>query len=149
LNSVPNTGFVRIEIKLKQKDKIKHILDDYSLGKNNVFESRSLELLVGCINFITARSKKNRVTSKYKKQQSWKSFLESDVQKVNWTKLNKIRAKNRANSDCNLVKKRVSRQATMISNLMKVGEIIGAKDDIIRCIAEQSGYALIKVCEDV
>lgn len=145
----PDTKFIRIEIKLKQKDKIAYLLDRYKSDDLQLFESRSLEMLVGCINFITRLSKRTRTPSKYKMQKSWESFLNSDIQKPNWSKIYKEKAKKREQIDLAGSQKSALRLGTMTSNLMKKGELLGHKDEIIKAIARNSGYAFTEVCEDL
>ena len=70
----PNTKFWRIEIKLKHHDKIKYILDVYHDKKRKEFESKCLEALVKCINFVTPGTKKQSIP---RKQPMWLSFLNS------------------------------------------------------------------------
>ena len=103
----PDTGFIRFEIKFRNRDKIEYLLENYSRKNPEQFESRSREALVSCIDFITPQSKKRRTVSKYRKQRSWKKFLGSDVKRVNWNEILKEKRANRAKSDKEMADKTI------------------------------------------
>lgn len=128
----PDTGFIRIEIKFKSKEKIHFMMDRYKDIDPKKFKSNSLKLLVGCIDFVTAKSKRTRKPESYVKQGSWKAFLGSDIKKVSWKHLSEQRNKNRAASDAESLGKKVKRAETMMRNLKeKYGE-----EEISRMLAE-------------
>jgi hypothetical protein len=134
-------SLIRIEVKLKDKDKIAYILEKYSDSHPELFESRSLELLESCINFVTASTKKKRA-AKRKQQQSWKSFLGSDIKKVNWSKLRRERLKNRNISDAEACNKSSKRLGTMLKNHVVRGTILSSKEEVIKQIADHSGLRI-------
>jgi len=141
----PNTKFWRIEIKLKSKHKINHILESYSVENIKTFERRSIQTLVGCINFVSPPSKKTRCLVRYKKQKAWKEFLESDVTKINWNKVRRETIASLSQMDIDtLLWKRANRQAKMLKNLVTESETVGLEEEIIRQLAEATGYKLIK-----
>jgi len=140
----PDTKFIRIEIKIKNNNKIEYVLENYS-GKNlEQFHTRCRELLVSCINFITASSKKNRVASKYKKQAEWEAFLESDVKKIKWSEVHRLKLENRQQSDIDFFNKKIKRQATMVNNMINKLTVMRPKEDIKKLFAGYSGYQLIE-----
>jgi hypothetical protein len=95
------------------------MLEEYSDIDPQRFKSRSLELLVGCIDFVTAKSKKTRKPENYVRQVSWKAFLGSDIKKVSWKQLSEERNANRVASDNENLDKEVNRAATRLKNLIK------------------------------
>jgi hypothetical protein len=140
----PDTRFIRIEIKFRAKEKIDYILENYS-GKNlEQFNTRSLESLVSCINFITPRSKKNRIASKYKKQPAWEAFLGSDVKKIKWSEVHRMKRENRQQSDNEFIDKKIRRQATMVNNMLNKASIILSEKEALNQFANYSGYILMK-----
>jgi hypothetical protein len=139
-----DTGFLRIELKIKSNDKITYLLENYSSKKLDQFNTRSLETLVSCINFITGQSKRNGVLSKYKKQAAWLAFLESDIQKVKWSEVLKEITANRVKSDNATFDKRIRRQATMVNNMVKNLAAIHPEEDILKLFEANSGFKLVK-----
>jgi len=140
----PDTKFIRIEIKIKNNNKIEYVLENYS-GKNlEQFHTRCRELLVSCINFITTSSKKNRVASKYKKQAEWEAFLESDVKKIKWSEVHRLKLENRQQSDIDFFDKKIKRQATMVNNMINKLTVMRPEEDIKKLFAGYSGYQLIE-----
>jgi len=129
----PNTKYWRIEIKLKHNDKIKHVLENYSDKKRQQFEKRSLETLVKCINFVTPGSKKK---SNPRKQPSWQSFLNSDVKKINWSKIYKERALRSETSEKELFDKRLKRINKMKDNLTEKYSDLHSKDEINKMLTD-------------
>lgn len=123
----PDTKYWRIEIKLKHNDKIKYVLENYSDKKRQQFETRSLETLVKCINFVTPGSKKK---SNPRKQPSWQSFLKSDVKTINWSKIYKERATRCELSDKELFDKKLKRIKKMKDNITEKYSGSYSKDDI-------------------
>jgi hypothetical protein len=140
----PDTRYIRIEIKFKRKDKIEYLLEDYSTKNIEKFNSRCLESLVSCINFITAQSKKNRVASRYKKQRAWESFLGSDIVKIKWSTIYNERHNNRSDSDDATISKGIRRQATMINNMIGRLKPILSEEDVVMQFERYSGYKLVK-----
>ncbi|MBC7949668.1 MAG: hypothetical protein H7Y42_17410, partial [Chitinophagaceae bacterium] len=141
----PDTKLIRIEIKFKKKEKIEYILENYSTNNLQQFNKRSLESLVGCINFVTAQSKKNRVKSKYIKQPSWALFLNSEVDDINWSKIHKERRDNRSISDEATIDKSMSRIAVMTNNIIKRSSVIlQSEEEVLRRFSKKLGYRLIK-----
>ncbi len=130
---------IRIEVKLKDKDKIAYLLENYCDENPIQFETRSLELLNSCINFVTLTNKKRR---KRQQQPSWRKFLESDIKEVNWSKLRAERLKNRIESDKTTLEKSVKRQATMLRNVVARGAILSSKQQVIKQLEELSGFRL-------
>jgi len=139
-----DTKLIRIEIKVKKKEKIEYILENYSTKNLQLFETRSLETLVSCINFVRVQSKRNRVKAKYKKQPSWESFLESKVDDINWRKIHEERLKNRSEADEATFEKRISRQATMLKNMIIRSMATHPEEDVLRLLSELSGYHVKK-----
>lgn len=140
----PDTGLIRFELKIKDNAKIEYILENYSSKNIEVFQTRSLETLVSCINFITYQSKKNRIMSKYKKQPSWELFLGSDIKKIKWSEIHKERRTNRLESDNTTFHKRITRQATMVNNMVRKLKAIHSEENILKCFSELSEYRLVK-----
>jgi hypothetical protein len=60
-----DTGYLRIEIKFRNEDKIRYLLDSYSDQKPDKFNKKSLRLLVSCIDFITSETKKTKKPKQY------------------------------------------------------------------------------------
>lgn len=140
----PDTKFWRIEIKLKDPKKIAYVLENYSDKHRQHFEARSLEVLVSCINFVTARSKKDRDASKYKKQLSWQSFLASDVKRVIWSRINKEKEKNRSLSRKDSFDKNTKRLGAWLGNTISRYSDLHSEEKILQSIAESTGYKLVK-----
>ena len=140
----PETGFIRFEIKFKKKEKIEYILEDYSSKNLERFHSRSLESLISCINFITPRSKKNRIASKYKKLPEWKAFLGSDIKRIKWREIHAEKLHNRINCDEANIGKSIRRQATMVRNMIGRLREIHPEKDILKQFADHAGYKLVK-----
>ena len=135
----PNTKYWRIEIKLKHNDKIKYVLENYSDKKRQQFEDRSLETLVKCINFVTPGSKKK---SNPRKQPSWQSFLNSDVKKINWSKIYKERAIRSELSEKELFDKRLKRIKKMKDNITEKYSDLHSKDEINKMLTDKSEFSL-------
>lgn len=140
----PDTRIIRLELKIKDKHKIEYILEKYSSKNIEVFQTRSLETLVSCINFITYQSKKNRIMSKYKKQPSWELFLGSDIKKIKWSEIHKKRRINRQESDNAIFHKRITRQATMVNNMVRKLKLMHSEENILKCFSDLSEYQLVK-----
>lgn len=87
INISPKSGRISMVLKIRKKQKIQYLLQDYGclISQLQAFEIRSCELLVSCIDFVTVRSKKNRVKSRYERQASWQSFLGHKVEAINWS----------------------------------------------------------------
>ena len=119
-------------------------MEDYSRKNLGQFHTRSLESLVSCINFITARSKKNRVASKYKKQPEWKSFLGSEIKRIKWSDINAEKLKNRIHSDEATFDKRIRRQATMVRNMIRRLRTIHPEAEVLNLFSVHAGYKLVK-----
>lgn len=87
-------GRISLALKIRKKVKIWYILEDYGryLSQREAFEARSRSLLASCINFVTARSKKNRVKARYERQGSWRAFLGHEVEAINWSSLLPVRS---------------------------------------------------------
>lgn len=141
----PETGFIRFEIKFKNKDKIEYLLENYSSKHPEQFESRSLGALVSCINFISHQSKMNKNAKKYIKQRPWKKFLGSDIKPIKWSKILKDKSKNRVKSDNETADKSIRRNSTIIKNMLKRLRTIVPEEEILKQFAYNSGYILVKM----
>jgi hypothetical protein len=124
---------------LKHNDKIKYVLENYSDKKRQQFEKRSLETLVKCINFVTPGSKNK---SNPRKQPSWQAFLNSDVKKINWSKLYKERAIRREISEKELFEKRIKRIKKMKDNITEKYSDLHSKDEINKMLTDKSEFSL-------
>lgn len=80
-----NTGYLRLEIKFRDKFKIRQILGTLTPNREQ-FEDICRRALVSCINFIRPSSRKSRNPKKYKMHPGWKAFLGGNVQKIVWSK---------------------------------------------------------------
>lgn len=140
----PDTGYVRIEIKVKSEDKIKYLLDKYSMDNIHDFEQKSIQLLVGCIDFYTATSKKNRASAKHVRQQSWQNFLETNIKKVNWDEKKREMKATRILSEGITCERQIKNCAAMLQNL--VGRLSNkmSPEEIIWQIDLQTGNILSK-----
>lgn len=140
----PATECLRFEIKVKDNIKILHLLDKYKETNRMKFDNRCKQLLVSCINFITAGSKKNRVKSKYKMTGAWKSFIESDVKSVNWSELRRQRSNNRIITDNICFEKRMSRLSSLLNSTVKREKSTHEVKDILRVLSDKSGFNILK-----
>lgn len=141
----PDTGFIRIEIKFKDQNKINYLLKNHSKKKTRRFKKRSLKLLVSCINFIKWPNKKDKVTAGYIKQPSWLSFLESDIQKISLRVVYNERVQSRIESDIYALDKSSKRNGTIIKNMINKYSKFKHTNEIINQFAVDSGYYLVKV----
>ena len=138
----PKTGFIRIEIKFRNKSKIRYILEHYNDKKLEQFENSSLELLVNFIDFITPQSKKNE--RRYKRQRSWRAFLGSDIKRIKWSQIFKEKYANRKKSDVETVNKGIRRALATVNNTVKRLRTIESEEEINKRLANGTGYSLIK-----
>lgn len=136
----PDTGFIRFEIKFKSKVKIDYILDGYDTQNNGEFQKRSLRALVGCINFIRPFSKGKRNSAKDIKQDSWKSFLGSDINKVNWNKEVIIKKTNRFEADNYKSNDLIKDLAGKLQNIVSRASILTPEAEVLRKLSEYSGF---------
>ena len=81
----PDTKQLRLEIKFRDKFKIRQLLGTLVQG-NAQFEDICRRALVSCINFIRPSSRKSRKPEKYKMHPEWEAFLGGNVQKIVWSK---------------------------------------------------------------
>lgn len=136
----PDTGFIRFEIKFKSKLKIEYLLDGYDTQNNDEFHQKSLGALVGCINFIKPFSKGKRNGAKDIKQDSWKLFLGSDINKINWSKdvikkeINRFEADNYKSN--NLIKN----LAGKLQNIVSRASIMIPEEEVLKKLSEYSGF---------
>lgn len=135
----PKTQHMRLEIKFKDAAKIQYILEGYSPENIDQFEARCLKSLVSCIDFVTPSSKRRRAP---KRQLLWKSFLGSDVKRLNWSKLNAKRRVRRAASDASAFAKSMSRLGTTVGNLVDRYKGEYSEEAIIKELSEFSGIDL-------
>ena len=142
----PKTRCIRIEVKLKEKDQIAYLLENYNDESPELFEVRSKEMLVKCINFVTMSTKKQRDPAKRKQQPSWRSFLGSDVQRINLSKLLAERRKNRKISDQTTAEKSLKRQGTMLKNAVARNSILQPEGEVLKKLEGYSGLSISK-CE--
>lgn len=142
---VRDTGHVRIEIKIRNKDKILYLLKSYDDNNPRKFNSRSMKLLVSCIDFITAKTKKTRDPDQYVRQRSWRQFLGSDTKKITFKQIIERRRSTRKASDRFTFDKKIKRTATMVKNMVEQLSVEHSLDNIIERFTENSGYKLIKV----
>ncbi|GFE60780.1 hypothetical protein [Geobacter sp. AOG2] len=141
---VRDTGHVRIEIKIKNIDKILYLLDSYDDKKPRKFNDRSLKLLVSCIDFITSKTKKTRDPDQYVRQHSWRQFLGSDTKKITFKQIVERRRSTRGTSNRITFDKKIRRTATMVKNMVERLSVEHALEDIFKIFAEKSGYRLKK-----
>ncbi len=135
----PKTQRMRLEIKFKDADKIRYLLEDYSQENIQLFEEKCLKSLVSCINFVTPSSKRSRAP---KRQRLWKLFLGSDVKRLNWSKLNEKRRVRRAASDASAFAKSMSRLGATVSNLVDRYKGEHSEEAIIKELSDLSGIDL-------
>ena len=141
----PKTRFIRIEIKLKKAEKIKFLLDVYSIKNIGLFHKRCLQVLDSCLKFITPSSKKTRKPELYKKSASWKKFLESEIEKIKWSTVYKEMGGNRAVSDAITVSKRITRTSTLVDNMVNAMATIIPEEEVMKRFEECCpGYKLVK-----
>lgn len=140
----PDTKFLRIEIKIRDQKKIEYLLENFSKENIKQFEARSREMLVSCINFVTAQSKKNRVAAKYIKQTAWQSFLASKVKRIKWSEIRSEQQRNRVASEKVTFDCSISRQGRMVSKMIEGFKSSYPEANIIDAFAEYSGYRLVK-----
>lgn len=140
----PDTGYVRIEIKFKNKDKILYLLESYNDKKPRKFNIRSTKLLISCIDFITAKSKKTRNPDEYVRQASWKNFLGSDTKKVSFKQIVERRRSTRESSDSYTLDNKIKRTATMVKNMVDRLSVEHSLDKIYDRFAQYCGYRLSK-----
>lgn len=136
----PNTGCIRFEIKFKSKEKIEYILGDYNSQNNDQFQQKSLRALVGCINFIKPYSRGKRNDAKDIKQDSWKLFLGSDINKINWNKEVIIKAINRFEADNYKGNNLIKNLAGKLQNIVKRASIMIPEEEVLNKLSEYSGY---------
>lgn len=141
----PDTGYVRIEIKIKNKDKILYLLDSYSDKNSHKFNTRSIKLLVGCIDFITSKTKKTRDPDQYVRQRSWRQFLGANTKKISFKQIVERRRSTREASDRSTIDNKIRRAATMVKNMVERLSAEHSLDDIYEKFAENSGYRLIRI----
>lgn len=139
---VRDTGNVRIEIKIRNRDKILYLLESYYDGKPRKFDVRSKKLLVSCIDLITSKTKKTRDPDQYVRQRSWSKFLESDIKKIPFKDIIKRRQNMREISDKITFDKKIKRTATMVKNMVDGLSAEHSLDKIFDKFAENSGYRL-------
>ncbi|GFE60586.1 hypothetical protein [Geobacter sp. AOG2] len=137
----PNTGFFRIEIKVKNKDKIGYILKKYSTKYPQQFHKRCLQLLDSCINFVTPSSKRRRVIEK---QPSWEAFLGSDIKKIKWKAVHDAQRAHRQESESVSVAKKTQRLGSSLRNTVSRLSTILPEHEVLNLISEKSGYKLVK-----
>jgi len=143
----PDTGFIRFEVKFKNKNKIRYLLENYN-DKNPVqFENNSRQLLVNCIDILTPQTKKNK-NLKDKKQPSWKAFLGSDIKRMKLSKIFKEKFNKRVAADKETVVKNVSRIGAGVRNTVDRCSTIVSKDEIYKQFAIVSGYMLENIDGD-
>lgn len=142
---VRDTGHIRIEIKIRNRDKILYLLDSYDDNKPHKFNVRSKRLLMSCIDFITSKSKKTRDPDQYVRQSSWGQFLESDIKKVTFKQIQERRRSVREKSDRISFDKKIKRTATMVKNMVERLSSEHKLDYIFKIFAEKSGYKLTKM----
>jgi hypothetical protein len=136
-----DTRFFRIEIKLKNKDKIGYILENYNSKDLQQFHKRSLQLLDSCINFVTPSSKKRRAL---KKQPSWEAFLGSHIKKIKWKAVHDAKRANRQESESVSVAKKTHRlRSTLTNGILRLSTII-PEHEVRKMIFDQTGYKLVK-----
>lgn len=140
----PDTDFIRFEIKFRKSEKIQYLLEDYSIHNVHQFNTRSLEALVGCINFIKPSSRGKRNGAKDVKQPAWKSFLASDINKINWNKLKRDKEDSRHCADNYTFDKKLKRLASMLQNLVSKASIIFPEDEVFNKLSEYSGYIVMR-----
>jgi len=82
-------GGIKLVLSIKKKEKIQYVLGNKAVNVRYpyLFEARSKELLRSCIDFNTARTKKNRVKAKYQQQPFWAKFMGGEVDLINWSKI--------------------------------------------------------------
>jgi hypothetical protein len=138
----PDTGFIRTEIKFKDKDKIQYLLEDYSIDNMHKIEHKYLQALVGCIDFVTASSKKKRSPAKYERQESWNEFIGSDIKRINWAEAKRIAESNRVSSNDDKCSTSLKRLGAMIQNAVsKLSPTMSTKK-ILRELSIYSGYII-------
>ena len=140
----PDTGYIRIEIKVRNADKIRFLLKDYDDKNPHILEVRSRKVLVGCIDFIKSISKKTRKPELYVRQSSWKKFLGSNVRKAQWKQIVEERRVNRVDSDAVSFERKIRRIATMTRNTVARLGVNNQVEDIFEKFEEYSGYKLVK-----
>ncbi|ABK99509.1 hypothetical protein [Pelobacter propionicus] len=140
----PDTECFRFEIKIKDEFKIMFLLKKYNATDTRVFNKRSKRLLVTCINFVTAASKRKGCKAKYKMTGEWKAFLGSEVKPVNWSKLCKQKVANRTVSDKEVINKRVQRITSLIKSTSKKLKSNHAEKEVLNAVGDNIGFKLVK-----
>lgn len=140
----PDTGHIRFEIKFRNKDKIHYLLANYCTQNCHQFEARSLEALVGCINFIKPSSRGKRGKAQNIKQPSWKKFLQADINKMNWSKQKKEKAKNRFVADNYKKNKSIKSLVAVFQNMVKKASLLMPEDEVLNQLSEYSGYIVMR-----
>ena len=90
ISIAPKTGRVSVALKIRKKQKIHYILQDYGnyIQQQQDFHARCRALLVSCIDLVTPSSKRARVRAGYKRQPSWASFVKQEgrIEAINWSR---------------------------------------------------------------
>jgi hypothetical protein len=90
ISIAPKTGRVSVALKIRKKEKIHYILQDYGnyIQQKQDFQARGCALLVSCIDLITPSSKRARVKAGYVRQPSWEAFLgqQTRIDAINWSR---------------------------------------------------------------
>lgn len=90
ISIAPKTGRVSVALKIRKKQKIEYVLQDYGnyIQQQQDFHTRCRALLVSCIDVIKPSSKRARVKAGYIRQPSWQSFLGHDrIEAINWSRV--------------------------------------------------------------
>lgn len=91
ISIAPKTGRVSVALKIRKKQKIHYILQDYGnyIQQQQDFHARCRALLVSCIDVIKPSSKRARVKAGYVRQPSWAAFLgqQGRIEAINWSRV--------------------------------------------------------------
>lgn len=142
----PNTELWRVEIKIKDKEKILTMLKVYNDEEREPFNKKSRNLLFTCIRVVTPSSKRSGNTARYKTHPVWEAFLVEDyVTKIVWSRELEEKRINRAAADIKMSEKKLKNSATRVVNTINRVKHDYTENMALQKMSEyMPGYRIVK-----
>lgn len=142
----PDTELWRVEIKIKDKDKILTMLKVYDDEKREPFNKKSRNLLLTSIRVVTPSSKKSGNTARYKTHPVWEAFLVEDyVTKIVWSRELEEKRINREAADIEMSEKKLRNVGSRVFNTMNRVKHDYPEDKALKIMAKNMpGYRIVK-----